>query len=79
MTEERTIAVGSHGRYLVATPAHASRGLRRALPYWPAFMAMPRMRRVHLERLRSIPGSDRWLIVSIQGLHGFIEAGRAMW
>ena len=27
----------------------------------------------HLQRLQEIPGSDRWLVVSIQGLHRFYQ------
>jgi predicted esterase len=71
MTEERTIAVGSHGRYLVATPAHAEPRTPSGTPVLAGFHGYAEDAELHLERLRLIPGSDRWLIVSIQGLHRF--------
>jgi predicted esterase len=71
MTEERTIAVGSHGRYLVATPAHSSLLTPSGAPLLVGFHGYAEDAELHLERLRSIPGSDRWLIASIQGLHRF--------
>jgi len=71
MTEERTIAVGSHGRYLVATPAHAEPQTPSGAPVLAGFHGYAEDAELHLERLRSIPDSDRWLIVSIQGLHRF--------
>ena len=71
MTEERTVAVGMHGRYLVAAPAGASAGLATNAPLLAGFHGYAEDAELHLERLRSIPGADRWLIVSIQGLHRF--------
>jgi len=66
MTEERTIAVSTHGRYLVApppAPAHA--------PLLVGCHGYAEDAELHLERLQSIHGADRWLIVSVQGLNRF--------
>ena len=71
MADERTIAVGSHGRYLVAAPGDASAGTIARGPLLVGFHGYAEDAELHLERLRAIPGSDRWLIVSIQGLHRF--------
>jgi predicted esterase len=70
MTEERTIAVGSHGRYLVAPPAGWTTAATR-VPLLVGFHGYAEDAELHLERLRSIPGADRWLIVSVQALHRF--------
>ena len=69
MTEERTIAVASHGRYLVAPPGDAAAAA--GAPLLVGFHGYAEDADVHLDRLRSIPGASRWLIVSIQGLHSF--------
>ena len=69
MTEERTIAVASHGRYLVALPGDAAAAA--GAPLLVGFHGYAEDADVHLDRLRSIPGASRWLIVSIQGLHSF--------
>jgi predicted esterase len=69
MTEERTIAVASHGRYLVALPGDAAAAA--GAPLLVGFHGYAEAADVHLDRLRSIPGASRWLIVSIQGLHSF--------
>jgi len=71
MTVERTIAVGSHGRYLVAAPTHALPRTPTTAPLLVGFHGYGEDAELHLERLRSIPGADRWLIASIQGLHSF--------
>src|SRR5215510_4417823 len=71
MPEERTIAVGSHGRYLVAAPGNGTSGTIGHGPLLVGFHGYAEDAELHLERLRAIPGSDRWLIVSIQGLHRF--------
>jgi predicted esterase len=63
---ERTIAVSTHGRYLVApadTPDPA--------PLLVGFHGYGEAAETQLERLRSIPGSRAWLLVSVQGLHRF--------
>lgn len=68
MTEiiERTIAVSTHGRYLVAPSSAAGPS-----PLLVGFHGYAESPEIHLERLRAIPGADRWLIVSVQGLHRF--------
>jgi len=70
MTEERAIAVGSHGRYLVAPPGNAAPAAVGA-PLLLGFHGYAENAELQLERLRAIPGASRWLIVSIQGLHSF--------
>jgi predicted esterase len=70
MAEERSIAVGSHGRYLVAPPDGWTRGAAGS-PLLVGFHGYAEDAELHLERLRAIPGADRWLVVSIQGLHRF--------
>jgi predicted esterase len=71
MIEERTIAVGSHGRYLVAVPPQPAAGAPAPAPLLVGFHGYAEDAELHLERLRSIPGADRWLIVSVQALHRF--------
>src|SRR5437879_1999837 len=70
MIEERTLAVTSHGRYLVARPArvplHPS-----TPPLLVGFHGYAEDAEIQLARLQSIPGADRWLIVSVQALHRF--------
>jgi predicted esterase len=70
MTEERTIATASHGRYLVALPGDSAVSAAGA-PLLVGFHGYAEDAELHLDRLRSIPGATRWLIVSIQGLHCF--------
>lgn len=65
---ERTIAVGTHGRYLVAPAAAAA-----PAPLLVGFHGYGEGADVQLERMRRIPGADRWLLVSIQGLHRFYQ------
>ena len=65
---ERNIATTTHGRYLVlpaSTPASA--GLL------VGFHGYAEGAESQLERLRAIPGSDRWTLVSVQGLHRFYQ------
>lgn len=65
---ERNIATTTHGRYLVlpaSTPAPA--GLL------VGFHGYAEGAESQLERLRAIPGSDRWTLVSVQGLHRFYQ------
>src|SRR5262245_49043533 len=71
MADERTIAVASHGRYLVAAPADGTSETAARGPLLVGFHGYAEDAELHLERLRAIPGSDRWLMVSIQGLHRF--------
>jgi predicted esterase len=65
---KRTIATATHGRYLVAPPP--SHGLA---PVLIGFHGYAEAAETQLERLRAIPGADRWLIVSIQALHRFYQ------
>jgi predicted esterase len=65
---ERTIATAVHGRYLTI-PAVAS----GPAPILVGFHGYGEDAETQLERLRAIPGSDRWLLVSIQALHRFYE------
>ena len=66
--EERTIPAATHGRYIVVPPANPG-----PAPMLVGFHGYGEQAEVHAGRLRAIPGSDRWLIVSIQGLHRFYE------
>lgn len=63
---ERAIATGTHGRYLVAPPAAPG-----PVAMLVGFHGYAEPAEAQLERLRAIPGADRWLIVSVQGLHRF--------
>lgn len=65
---ERTIATTTHGRYLVEPPSTAG-----AAPMLVGFHGYGETAETQLDRLRAVPGADRWLIVSIQGLHRFYE------
>ena len=79
MIDERMIAVTSHGRYLVAAPVHLPPANVEAVPAAPSqsvpvlvgFHGYAEDAATHLTRLRTIPGADRWLVVSVQGLHRF--------
>jgi predicted esterase len=65
---ERRIAVNTHGRYLVVPPAEdVPAGLL------VGFHGYAEGAESQLERLRAIPGSDRWRLVAIQGLHRFYQ------
>jgi dienelactone hydrolase len=63
---ERTIAAVTHGRYLVHAPAGAG-----PWPVLVGFHGYAESADLQLERLRGVPGSDRWLLVAVQGLHRF--------
>lgn len=65
---ERTIATTTHGRYVVATPASAG-----PAPLLVGFHGYAEPAEAQLERLREIPGTERWLTVSIQGLNRFYQ------
>ena len=65
---ERTIAASTHGRYLVLPPCASD-----PAPLLVGFHGYAEDAGAQLERLRAIPGSDAWLIVSIQGLHRFYQ------
>lgn len=70
MTEatRHTIATTTHGRYLVRPPdtAPARVGLF-------AFHGYGQRAQHMLDELQALPGSDAWLLVSVQGLHRFYE------
>jgi len=63
---ERTIAATTHGRYLVEPAAPGA-------PMLVGFHGYAELAEAELERLRAIPGADRWTIVSIQGLNRFYQ------
>ena len=65
---ERTIAIGTHGRYLLEPPASGG-----PAPMLVGFHGYGEGADIQLERMRRIPGADRWLLVSIQGLHRFYQ------
>jgi predicted esterase len=62
---ERTIAATVHGRYLVEEPDGA--------PVLAGFHGYAENADIQMERLRGIAGSERWLKISIQGLHRFYQ------
>ncbi|MEP7305517.1 MAG: dienelactone hydrolase family protein [Acidobacteriota bacterium] len=65
---ERTIAVGTHGRYLIEPPT-----VPGPAPVLVGFHGYGESADAQLERLRRMPGADRWRLVSIQGLHRFYQ------
>ena len=65
---ERSIATTTHGRYLtLAAVAAQPAGLL------VGFHGYGEGAESQLQRLRAIPGSDRWTLVAIQGLHRFYQ------
>jgi hypothetical protein len=65
---ERTIATRIHGRYLAIPPATPG-----PAPMLIGFHGYAENAEIQVDRLKAIPGSDRWLIVSIQALHRFYQ------
>jgi hypothetical protein len=65
---ERTIATGTHGRYLVEPPVSTG-----AAPVLFGFHGYAEGAETQLGRMRAIPGADRWRLVAIQGLHRFYQ------
>jgi predicted esterase len=65
---ERAIPAGTHGRVLLEGPASAG-----PAPLLVGFHGYGEGADVQLERMRRIPGADRWRLVSIQGLHRFYQ------
>jgi predicted esterase len=63
---ERTISATTHGRYLVAAPA--SNG---PAPLLVGFHGYAEGAEAQLDRMRAIPGADRWVLVSVQALNRF--------
>ena len=61
-----TISASTHGRYLTEPAAQG-----KPLGLLVGFHGYAEAAEAQLERLRSIPGSADWLLVSIQGLHRF--------
>jgi predicted esterase len=62
----RTIAAATHGRYLIDVPAASG-----PAPLLVGFHGYAEAAETQLERLRAIPGSNDWLVVSVQALHPF--------
>jgi predicted esterase len=65
---ERTAAATVHGRYLAIPPETAG-----PAPLLVGFHGYAEDAEIQLERLHAIPGSTRWLCVSIQALHPFYQ------
>jgi len=65
---ERIIATTTHGRYLVIPSAVSG-----PAPMLVGFHGYGEDADMQLERLRAIPGSASWVIVSIQALHRFYD------
>ena len=65
MAVERTIETRTHGRYLVSTPSETD------APLLVGFHGYGENAEDGLQRLQTIPGSDRWLLVSVQALNRF--------
>jgi predicted esterase len=61
----RTIAAGTHGRYLVAAPSAP------APPLLVGFHGYAEAAEAAMARLQMIPRAGGWLCVSVQGLHRF--------
>ena len=62
----RAVEARTHGRYLVRPPA-------RPAP-WPilaGFHGYAETAEIHMEALARIPGTEAWLLVSVQALHRF--------
>jgi predicted esterase len=65
MTIERTIETRTHGRYLVSMPSQSG------APLLVGFHGYGENAEDGLRRLQTIPGADRWLLVSVQALNRF--------
>ena len=66
---ERHVQTPTHGRYLVRPP-----DIRDPAPTLVGFHGYAESAEVQLDRLRAVPGTERWLLVSIQGLHRFYQS-----
>ena len=65
---ERIIPAATRGRYLVIPPTASGQA-----PMLVGFHGYGEDAETQLERLRAIPGSAGWILVSIQALHRFYE------
>jgi predicted esterase len=65
---ERTIAASTHGRYLIEPPTTPG-----SAPLLVGFHGYAEGADAQVDRLRAIPGVDRWRIASIQGLNRFYQ------
>jgi predicted esterase len=63
---ERTIETATHGRYLVAPASDGA-------PLLVGFHGYAEAAEAHMERMRGVPGADRWTLIAIQGLHRFYD------
>ena len=66
MAIEQTIAVTTHGRYLVEPAAAGA-------PLLIGFHGYAEAADVQFERLRAIEGSHEWTLIAVQGLHRFYQ------
>jgi predicted esterase len=65
---ERSVITSTHGRYLVVPPVSTDPS-----PILVGFHGYAESADTQLSRLRAMEGSERWLVVSIQGLHRFYQ------
>jgi predicted esterase len=65
---ERSIATGTHGRYLIEPPSSPE-----PAPLLVGFHGYGETAEAQLDRMRRIPGANRWRLISIQGLHRFYQ------
>ncbi len=65
---ERTIATGTHGRYLVVPPSGGG-----PAPLLVGFHGYAEGAEAQLERMRKLPSAAQWVVVAIQGLHRFYQ------
>jgi predicted esterase len=64
--DEREIAALVHGRYLLENPPEPA-----GCPLLVGFHGYGENAERHLEELRSLPGSSRWVLCAVQALHPF--------
>lgn len=63
-----TIATTIHGRYLLAVPEGPG-----PHPLLVGFHGYGENAEIHLAALRTIPGSERWILCAVQALHRFYD------
>ena len=68
--ETRTIKARTHGRYLVRPS-----GVKGPWPLLVGFHGYRENAATHMAVLESIPNTERWLLVAVQGLHRFYMKG----